>query len=561
MGIIERYGNGNATNAEENNSQNQCGILFPIASEVSDTESYLISLIKTSGKEKNYELIEYINDVNREYAEVLVEQNINGADDTTYVYGAVIGNGADRLSADRFDGSTGYYLYDPRGSVTGITNEEGQIYQSYRYSAFGEITFGAPTYENEYTYNGESYNPNIESQYLRARYYDVVTATFITEDFYPQDMWLLWNITEPLTLNRYNYCVSSPLNYVDPSGHAVEDSIVSSVIGDDSIPWTEKVSAINERINFYHTLQYISDPNANFGFVIDYDYEGDRDYLNEVYAKAAEQRWIIEVGMAMVEENRVIDYFCEGEPNAEFNRYYEKYGYVSPEQYLITEEILINIGWEGEINEMSMYSLNMMLVEYEINTTERLRHFFTQILVESNNGLYNREGEQLLTEYGYTQEEYENYYNNSNRSYTYKDRGVGYIQTTFTYNQQAFATYLLINDYTQLEVEFLSPKNHNAEEIEENYQNALEQATNAGIDISMYQIIVDQGTDYIAVNYPWDIAGYWWMVNKENEQVDTFESGNKYEVDKVTDDVNYNLGQESRNVRIEKYEEIMPYIQ
>ena len=148
----------------------------------------------------------------------------------------------------------------------------------------GLIMSGVAT---EYTYNGESYNPNIESQYLCARYYDVVTATFITEDFYPQDMWALWNITEPLTLNRYNYCVSSPLNYVDPSGHAVEDSIVSSVIGDDSIPWTEKVYALNERINFYHTVQYISDPNANFGFVIDYDYEGDRDYLNEAYAKAA----------------------------------------------------------------------------------------------------------------------------------------------------------------------------------------------------------------------------------------------------------------------------------
>ena len=224
-------GNGNATNAEENNSQNQCGILFPIAGEVSDTESYLISLIKTDGKEKNYELIEYVNGVNREYAEVLVEQNINGADDTTYVYGAVIGNGSDRLILDRFDGSTGYYLYDPRGSVIGITNEEGQIYQSYRYSVFGEITFGAPTYENEYTYNGESYNPNIESQYLRARYYDVVTATFITEDFYPQDMWVLWSITEPLTLNRYNYCVSSPLNYVDPSGHTALD-ILMQYVGD-----------------------------------------------------------------------------------------------------------------------------------------------------------------------------------------------------------------------------------------------------------------------------------------------------------------------------------------
>ena len=206
-------GNGNATNAETNNSQNQSGILFPIASETSDTESYLIGLIKTSGKEKNYELIEYINDVNREYAETLVEQNINGALDTAYVYGAAIGTGSDRLSLDRFDGSTGYYLYDPRGSVTGLTNEEGQIYQSYRYSVFGEITFGTPQYENEYTYNGESYNPNIKSQYLRARYYCVVTADFLTEDSY------LGRITEPLTLNRYNYCLSNPMNYADPSGN------------------------------------------------------------------------------------------------------------------------------------------------------------------------------------------------------------------------------------------------------------------------------------------------------------------------------------------------------
>ena len=121
-----------------------------------------------------------------------------------------------QISLDRFDGSTGYYLYDARGSVSGITNEEGQVYQSYRYSVTGEITFGAPQYENEYTYNGESYNPNIQSQYLRARYYCVVTATFLTEDSY------LGSLTEPLTLNRYNYCVSSYLNYTDPSGNEVE---------------------------------------------------------------------------------------------------------------------------------------------------------------------------------------------------------------------------------------------------------------------------------------------------------------------------------------------------
>ena len=212
-----RYGN--AANADENNSQNQCGILFPVQEEVSATESDLIARIKTTGKEKNYELIEYLNDVNRDHAEVLVEQNINGKTDTSYIYGAEINGGFDRISLDRFDGSTGYYLYDARGSVSGITNEEGQVYQSYRYSVTGEITFGAPQYENEYTYNGESYNPNIQSQYLRARYYCVVTATFLTEDSY------LGSLTEPLTLNRYNYCVSSYLNYTDPSGNSTENDV------------------------------------------------------------------------------------------------------------------------------------------------------------------------------------------------------------------------------------------------------------------------------------------------------------------------------------------------
>ncbi len=53
----------------------------------------------------------------------------------------------------------------------------------------------------------------MDVQYLRARYYCPTTADFLTEDSY------LGNIIDPLTLNRYNYVKSSPLNYVDPSGH------------------------------------------------------------------------------------------------------------------------------------------------------------------------------------------------------------------------------------------------------------------------------------------------------------------------------------------------------
>ena len=137
-----------------------------------------------------------------------MELNINGIMDTAYSYGN------ERLTNERFTGWTGYYTYDPRGSVTGVTGSDGYIWQSYRYNAFGDITFGKPQYNNVYSYNAESFNPNMDAQYLRARYYSVKTAGFISEDSY------LGDITDPLTLNRYNYVKGSPLNYMDPSGHS-----------------------------------------------------------------------------------------------------------------------------------------------------------------------------------------------------------------------------------------------------------------------------------------------------------------------------------------------------
>jgi RHS repeat-associated protein len=197
-------GSGNTNNT--GGSENQSGILMP-KKPVSDVEQGLIDLIKTTGKHKNYELIEYVNDVNREYTEVLMEVNIDGEMDTAYTYGNK------RLALERFTSWTGYYTNDPRGSVTGVTGSEGTLWKSYRYSPTGDITFGKPEYNNAYSYNAEDYNPNLEFQYLRARYYDVERGDFVTEDTY------LGNITDPLTLNRYNYVKSSAPNYVDSSGH------------------------------------------------------------------------------------------------------------------------------------------------------------------------------------------------------------------------------------------------------------------------------------------------------------------------------------------------------
>ena len=187
------------------------GIQLKAWGEVSATEEELMGLMGASGAvlTSRYELIEYVNDVNREHAEVLVEQNLNGRADTVYTYGT------DRIGREMFGqvSRSSYYLYDPRGSVAALTDGKGHLTGTYQYGVSGELTYGGARYENEYTYNGESYSPVIRSQYLRARYYCVTTASFLTEDAY------LGSIREPLTLNRYNYCLSSYLNYRDPSGN------------------------------------------------------------------------------------------------------------------------------------------------------------------------------------------------------------------------------------------------------------------------------------------------------------------------------------------------------
>jgi len=171
-------GNGNSGNTNNTGgSENQSGILMP-QKPVSDIEQSLIDEI-------------------RQYTEVLMEANIDGEMDTAYTYG----NG--RISLERFTGWTGYYTNDPRGSVSGVTDEEGRLWKSYRYGPTGDITFGKTQYNNSYAYNAEDYNPNLEVQYLRARYYDVERGNFLTEDTY------LGKLTDPLTLNRYNYVKSS----------------------------------------------------------------------------------------------------------------------------------------------------------------------------------------------------------------------------------------------------------------------------------------------------------------------------------------------------------------
>ncbi len=114
-----------------------------------------------------------------------------------------------------------------------------------------------------------------------------------------------------------------------------------------------------------------------------------------------------------------------------------------------------------------------------------------------------------------------------------KYRGSGYIHITWEYGYQAFATYLILQDIPKLQdyANYLNPKNNNAESIADEYNKLIVAAQDLGIDISKYTNIVDFGADYVAENYAWESAAYYWDANKINEVIDN--GGNLDEVSSI----------------------------
>ena len=108
-----------------------------------------------------------------------------------------------------------YYLYNAHGDVTSLLDMSGNIAVSYDYDAFGNIIGQTGTADNPIRYAGYQYDEESGLYYLNARYYDSVTARFITEDSYTGER------NDPLSLNLYTYCQNNPIKYDDPSGHSI----------------------------------------------------------------------------------------------------------------------------------------------------------------------------------------------------------------------------------------------------------------------------------------------------------------------------------------------------
>jgi RHS repeat-associated protein len=155
-----------------------------------------------------YETTYYVNDLTRPNVEVL--SAIDDIEERSYTYGLT------RLSMDGTDGGENAYLYDARGTVVQVRENEDE-WQYLRYGPYGEVEEPLDDFVPYFAYNGEEYSPDTGLQYLRARYYAPGLGRFITEDSFAGD------ILKGLSQNRYIYTENSPANYKDPSGLRVDN--------------------------------------------------------------------------------------------------------------------------------------------------------------------------------------------------------------------------------------------------------------------------------------------------------------------------------------------------
>lgn len=107
-----------------------------------------------------------------------------------------------------------YYILNGQKDVIGLTDSTGAFVAQYEYDAWGNILSqsGDLASINPLRCKGYHYDEESQLYYLQARYYDSVNGVFLALD--P----VLGDITDPGTMNGYNYANNNPVMNIDPNG-------------------------------------------------------------------------------------------------------------------------------------------------------------------------------------------------------------------------------------------------------------------------------------------------------------------------------------------------------
>ncbi len=121
-----------------------------------------------------------------------------------------------RISRSSVPGHPSFYpLYDGNGSVTGLTDGNGQVVVGYHLDAWGNFRFPGElnASANRFAYTAYRFMPEVGQYFAVSRVYDPKIGRFLTQDSY------LGDIADVATLHRYAYARNNPTGYVDPDGH------------------------------------------------------------------------------------------------------------------------------------------------------------------------------------------------------------------------------------------------------------------------------------------------------------------------------------------------------
>jgi RHS repeat-associated protein len=145
------------------------------------------------------------------YSQVVEDLSANGAVTRQYTYGL------QRISENQLVNGAwtpSFYGYDGGGNVRNLTNSAGAVTDEYEYDAFGNSFTKVGATPNNYLYRGEQFDSDLGLYYLRARYYNPLTGSFLSRD--PEDGY----IDLPATLHKYLYAGGDSADGLDPTGQA-----------------------------------------------------------------------------------------------------------------------------------------------------------------------------------------------------------------------------------------------------------------------------------------------------------------------------------------------------
>ena len=116
----------------------------------------------------------------------------------------------------KYNGTVYYYITNLQGDVMKLVDASGNVVASYEYDPYGKVlyTTGPMADANPLRYRGYVYDQETGFYYLQSRYYDPVLSRFVNADSYVSTG------DGIIGHNMFAYCNNSPVNALDPTGHA-----------------------------------------------------------------------------------------------------------------------------------------------------------------------------------------------------------------------------------------------------------------------------------------------------------------------------------------------------